>query len=69
MTTISPHGKKVKIGRNMRVVLRFAARAPDRWHDIGRGRGARDAVKRLEKAGLVESRVVFNRFRVKRLEG
>ena len=69
MTTLSPYGMKVKLGRNMRAAIAFAARSPHKWHDIGKGRGARMAVRRLEKAGLVETRTVFNRFRVKRLDG
>ena len=49
----------------MRAVLQYAVRRPDKWHDIGMGRAARMAAKRLAKAGLVEIHVGFNRFRVK----
>jgi hypothetical protein len=62
---LSPQGRKVRLGRNMRASLEFAVRMPEKWHDIGKGRAARMAVKRLEKAGLVEVRTAFNRFRVK----
>jgi hypothetical protein len=65
MTTISPQGVKVRLGKNMRAALEYAARTPHKWHDIGKGRGARMAVKRLENAGLVEARYRLKRFRVK----
>jgi hypothetical protein len=65
MTTLSPSGRKVRLGKNMRATLEYAVRTPDRWHDIGKGRGAKMAILRLAKAGLVEVRPVFNRFRVK----
>jgi len=64
MTTLSPFGKKVRLGKNMRASLAYAARSPERWHDIGTGRAAKMAVRRLAKAGLVEVRPEFNRFRV-----
>jgi hypothetical protein len=54
MTTLSPSGKKVRLGKNMRASIEYAARTPDRWHDIGKGRGAKMAIRRLAKAGLVE---------------
>ena len=65
VTTLSPQGKKVRLGKNMRASLEYAVRMPDKWHDIGKGRGAKLAVKRLERAGLVEVKAAFNRFRVK----
>jgi hypothetical protein len=65
MTTISPQGAKVRLGKNMRASLEYAVRTPHKWHDIGKGRGARMAIKRLEKAGLVEVRYPLRRFRVK----
>jgi hypothetical protein len=65
MTTLSPSGRKVRLGKNMRASLKYAVRTPDKWHDIGEGRGAKMAVRRLAKAGLVEVRRVFNRFKVK----
>jgi hypothetical protein len=65
MTTLSPYGKKVRLGKNMRASLEYAARTPHKWHDIGKGRGAKMAIRRLAKAGLVEMRPAFNRFRVK----
>lgn len=65
MTTLSPTGRKLRIGKNMRAELAYACRAPHKWHDIGQGRAARMAVRRLAKAGLVEVRREFNRFRVK----
>ena len=49
----------------MRAELEYAVRAPHSWHDIGKGGGARMAIRRLVKAGLVEVRPVLNRFRVK----
>ncbi len=49
----------------MRASLEYAVRVPEKWHDIGKGRGAKLAVKRLERAGLVEVKPAFNRFRVK----
>jgi hypothetical protein len=49
----------------MRASLEYAVRSPDKWHDIGKGRGPTMAVRRLAKAGLVEVRSAFNRFRVK----
>jgi hypothetical protein len=49
----------------MRASLNYAVRAPDKWHDIGKGRGAKMAVRRLARAGLVEVRPEFNRFRVR----
>jgi hypothetical protein len=64
MTTLSPHGKKVRLGKNMRASLEYAVRTPHKWHDIGKGRGAKMAVRRLARAGLVEIRPAFNRFRV-----
>jgi hypothetical protein len=64
MTTLSPSGKKVRLGKNMRATLKYAVRTPERWHDIGKGRAAKMAVRRLAKAGLVEVRPEFNRFRV-----
>jgi hypothetical protein len=65
MTTLSPSGRKVRLGKNMRATLEYAVRTPHRWHDIGKGRGAKMAIRRLAKAGLVEVRPVFNRFRLK----
>ena len=65
MTTVSPQGRKVRLGRNMRAALELAVRLPEKWHDIGRGRAAKMAVKRLVRAGLVEARFEFKRFRVK----
>jgi hypothetical protein len=64
MTTLSPHGEKVRLGKNMRASLEYAVRTPHKWHDIGKGRGAKMAVRRLARAGLVEIRPAFNRFRV-----
>ena len=32
MTTLSSYGKKVRLGKNMRASLAYAARTPDRWH-------------------------------------
>jgi hypothetical protein len=65
MTTLSPSGRKVRLGKNMRASIEYAARTPDKWHDIGKGRGAKMAIRRLAKAGLVEVKPAFNRFRVK----
>jgi hypothetical protein len=65
MTTLSPSGRKVRLGKNMRASLEYAVRTPHKWHDIGKGRGARMAIRRLVKAGLVETRPAFNRFRIK----
>jgi hypothetical protein len=65
MTTLSPTGRKVRLGKNMRASLAYAVRTPDKWHDIGKGRGAKMAVRRLAKVGLIEVRHAFNRFRVK----
>jgi hypothetical protein len=65
MTTLSPSGRKVRLGKNMRASIEYAARTPDKWHDIGKGRGAKMAIRRLAKAGLVEVKPEFNRFRVK----
>ena len=65
MTTLSPQGRKVRLGKNMRASLEYAVRTPEKWHDIGKGRAARMALKRLEKAGLVEIKPAFNRFLVK----
>ena len=48
----------------MRATLKYAVRRPERWHDIGKGRAAKMAVRRLAKAGLVEVRPEFNRFRM-----
>lgn len=48
----------------MRASLEYAVRAPHKWHDIGKGRAAKMAVRRLARAGLVEVRPAFNRFRV-----
>jgi hypothetical protein len=56
---------KVRLGKNMRASLEYAARMPHKWHDIGTGRGAKMAVRRLVRAGLVEIKPAFNRFRVK----
>ena len=64
MTTLSPYGKKVRLGKNMRATLKYAVRSPNKWHDIGKGRAAKMAIRRLAKAGLVEVRPEFNRFRV-----
>jgi hypothetical protein len=65
MTTLSPQGRKVRLGKNMRASLEYAVRTPDKWHDIGKGRGAKMAIRRLMRAGLVEVKPAFNRFRVK----
>jgi hypothetical protein len=65
ITTLSPQGRKVRLGKNMRASLEYAVRMPEKWHDIGKGRGAKLAVRRLERAGLVEVKPAFNRFRVK----
>lgn len=65
MTTLNAAGKKVRLGKNMRASIEYAARTPHRWHDIGKGRGAKMAVRRLASAGLVEMRPDLNRFRVK----
>jgi hypothetical protein len=65
MTTLSPTGRKVRLGKNMRASLAYAVRTPHKWHDIGTGRRAKMAVRRLAKAGLIEVRPAFNRFRVK----
>ncbi len=65
MTTLSPQSTKVRLGKNMRASLEYAVRVPHKWHDIGKGRAARMAVRRLALAGLVEVRAAFNRFRVR----
>lgn len=49
----------------MRASLEYAVRIPHKWHDIGKGRAAKMAIRRLAKAGLVEVRPEFNRFRVR----
>ena len=49
----------------MRAILKYAVHTPDRWHDIGKGRGAKMAIRRLAKAGHWQVRPEFNRFRVK----
>ena len=65
MTTLSSSGKKVRLGKNMRASLKYAVRTPEKWHDVGKGRAAKMAIRRLAKVGLVEVRQDFNRFRVK----
>jgi hypothetical protein len=40
--------------------LEYALKLPNRWHEIGIDKEGKDAVKRLEKAGLVEIRDYSN---------
>lgn len=57
MTTLSPSGRKVRLGKNMRASLEYAVRTPHRWHDIGKGRGAKMAIRLLAKAGLAAANI------------
>jgi hypothetical protein len=63
--TINYHGKKIRLTENMLGYLQHALKLPNRWHEIGQDIEGKDAVKRLEKAGLVEIRDYSNHYKVR----
>jgi len=54
MTTINYQGRRIRLGKHMLSILQYALKYPRLWHDIGQDKASRDAIKRLEAAGLVE---------------
>jgi hypothetical protein len=64
MPTIVYHGKKLRLTNEMFGYLEYAMKSPNRWHNIGLDQEGIDAVKRLEKIGLVEIRGYSNHYRL-----
>ena len=64
MVTIDYHGKRLKLDEEMLRYLQYAAKEPSRWHACGSGKKSQDAIKRLEKIGLVEIREGTNHYKV-----
>ena len=64
MPTITYHGKKIPLTDEMFGYLEYAMKYPSRWHNIGLDQNGIDAVKRLEKIGLVEIRDYSNHYRL-----
>ena len=64
MLTISYHGKKIRLNEEMLGYLQYALKSPNRWHEIGKDEEGIDAVKRLEKIGLVEIREYSNQYKI-----
>jgi hypothetical protein len=54
MTTIDYQGRRIRLGKHMLSILEYALKYPKHWHNIGQDKSSRDAIKRLEAAGLVE---------------
>jgi hypothetical protein len=46
-------------------ILQYALKYPRLWHDIGQDKTSRDAIKRLEAAGLVEVKDYSNQYRIR----
>ncbi len=64
MITIDYHGKRLKLDEEMHQYLQYAMKEPMRWHAMGAGKKSKDAIKRLEKIGLVEIREGTNHYKI-----
>lgn len=62
--TITYHGKKIRLTPRMQRSLEYALKMPDRWHTIGLDQESKDAIRQLEKSGLVEIREYSGHYKI-----